>query len=135
MTPDDLDAIQYLPSIRSRQAELRGYRELRAETKQSLRPIVSLGKLGRMAQADRILQTIAESVGTECFIDLNTASGQTCEGFDRLCDPDGNCSAWRALVGANDTTIPVALLRDNTMERPFVRQVLQIESDHRVVAI
>jgi hypothetical protein len=135
MTPADLDAITYLPSIRSRQAELRGYRELRPQTKRQLRPLVSVGKLGRLGQADRVLETIVETVGGECFVDINTAPGQTCDEFEGLCDPAGNYAAWRNLVGRFDRATPVALLRDNATERPFIRQVLQIENDHGVVAI
>jgi hypothetical protein len=135
MTPDELDTIRYLPTIRSRQAELRGYRELRAETKRLLRPIISLGKLGKVGDAARILQTIGDTVGGECFIDLNIAPGQTCDDFDGLCDPTDNYSAWRQLVGSGRSTIPVALLRDNATERPFIRQVIQIERDYHVVVI
>jgi hypothetical protein len=135
MTPNDLDNIRYLPSIRSRQAELRGYRELRKETKQAIRPIVSLGKLGKSEQADKILQAIIETVSGECFVDLNAIPGQMCDGFEALCDPSGNYAAWRELIKSGSGTTPVALLRDNTTERPFIRQVIQIERDHRVVAI
>jgi hypothetical protein len=135
MTPDDLDAITYLPSIRSRQAELRGYRELRAETKRALRPIVSIGKLGKLGDAERILDTAMDSVGGECFIDLNVAAGQTCDTFEDLCNPDGNYRNWRELVASRDGTTPVALLRENATERPFIRQVLQIEDDYGVVLI
>lgn len=135
MTPLDLDAIRYLPAIRSRQAELRGYRQLRPDTKKVLRPVVSLGKLGKVEDAERILQSISESVGGECFVDLNVMPGQTCDGFDALCDPDGNYANWRELIKKGEGTIPVALLRDNMTERPFIRQVIQIERDHSVVAV
>lgn len=135
MTPADLDAMRYLPSIRSRQAELKGYRQLQRATKSSLRPLVSLGKLGKMEDPQKILQTIMESIEGECFIDLNVNPGQMCQGFDILCDPSGNYAAWRDLIKGGGSTTPVALLRDNSTERPFIRQVLQIERDHGVVAI
>ncbi|RXG93018.1 beta family protein [Bradyrhizobium zhanjiangense] len=135
MTPEDLDQIQYLPSIRSRQAELRGYGQLREATKTLLRPLISLGKLGKVDQPERLMETVRESIGQEGFVDLNTNPGQTCAGFERLCDPTGNYAAWRALFDGDPALIPVALLRDNVTERPFVRQVLQIERDHSVVAI
>lgn len=135
MTPNDLDDLSYVPSIRSRQAELRGYRELRLSTKQKLKPIVSLGKLGKSDQPGKILETILETVVGECFVDLNTIPGQTCAEFDRLCDPTNNYAAWRELVKTGANATPVALLRDNATERPFIRQVIQIERDHNVVAI
>jgi hypothetical protein len=135
MTPNDLDTIYYLPTIRSRQAELKGYSQLRDETKRQLRPLVSLGKLGKSDQPLRILESIRGTIGGEAFVDLNTNPGQTCDGFEALCDPAGNYASWRALFENDALLTPVALLRDNATERPFVRQVLQIERDHRVVAI
>lgn len=136
MTPDDLDAIRYLPSIRSRRAELHGYRNLRAGTKQKLRPIVSLGKLGKVGDPQRILHSISESVGGEFFIDLNLVPSQMCDGFDGLCNPENKFAAWRELIEQQDNAIPVALLvKDDTPERQFVQQALEIETDYGVVAI
>jgi hypothetical protein len=96
---------------------------------------VSLGNLGKQDQPTRILETIRESIGDEGFVDLNTNPGQTCADFDALRDPAGNYAAWRGLFDDDAALTPVALLRDNATERPFVRQVLQIERDHGVVAI
>ncbi|MFT0876610.1 hypothetical protein VRZ08_08595 [Rhodopseudomonas sp. G2_2311] len=135
MTPDDLDTINYFPTIRSRQAELKGYQHLRTSTKQRIRPLVSLGKLGQLDQPERILETIRNTIGGEGFVDLNSNPGQQCSGFDALRDPAGNYAAWRNLFTGDKQLTPAALLRDNVAERPFVRQVLQIENDHQVVAI
>src|SRR5262249_3017441 len=135
MEADDLDHIRYLPAIRSRQAELKGYSELRDDTKRQLRPLVGLGKLGRADDPERVLESVREAIGGEGFVDLNTNPGQTCAGFDALRDPADNFAAWRALFESDEMLTPVALLRDNVTERPFVRQVLRIENDHGVVAI
>jgi hypothetical protein len=132
--PALLDAIRYLPAIRSRQAELRGYAEVRPETKEILHPIVSLGKLGRIDDARRVLETITQRVGP-CFLDLNTASGQVCSQWQDLCDPADNYQAWRHLAASADRVIPIALLRDGATERPFIRQVLLIENDFGAVVI
>lgn len=135
MTPDDLDSIKYLPAIRSRQAELRGYRELRPATKASLIPIVSLGKLGRISDTDRVMEAITEAVGGRFFLDLNSFPGQTCSDHDSLCSPADAFSAWRSLASRQQTAVPVALLREGTAERPFIQQVRRIERDHGVVVI
>lgn len=132
--PELLDAIRYLPAIRSRQAELRGYSELRHATKEALHPIVSLGKLGRMDDPARVLETIRQRVGP-CFLDLNTASGQACSQWGELCAPENNYQAWRDLAEGAEGIIPVALLRDGATERPFIRQVLTIEGRWGVVVI
>lgn len=135
VTPDDLDNIKYLPSIRSRQAELRGYRELRAATKGALIPIVSLGKLGRVADTDRIMQSIAEAVSGRFFLDINSFSGQTCADHDSLCNPDDAFKNWRELAVRHPNAIPIALLRESAAERPFIQQVRRIERDYGIVVI
>lgn len=132
--PALLDAIHYLPVLRSRRAELRGYAELRQETKDSLHPIVSLGKLGRVDDAHRVLEDISKRVG-RCFLDLNTATGQACSQWSALCDPSDNFQAWRQLAQTVEGVTPVALLRDATSERPFIRQVLLIENQFGAVVI
>lgn len=129
-----LDAIRYLPTIRSRQAELKGYSELRPETKAALHPLVSLGKLGRIDDSGRILETVAERVGP-CFLDLNTTAYQTCGDWEALCNPADAYSAWREFVRRGDGVTPVALLRDGGNDRPFIRQVLRIEDEWGAVVI
>ncbi|PVM74070.1 beta family protein [Caulobacter radicis] len=132
--PALLDAITYLPCIRSRQAELKGYLELRQETKDLLHPIVGIGKLGRISQAGRVLEQVFAKVG-RCFIDLHSAPGQTCDEWDQLCDHADNYRAWRELAGSIGGVTPVALLRDGATERPFIRQVLSIENDFGAVVV
>jgi hypothetical protein len=135
MTPADLDQIKYLPVLRSRQAELRGYGQLRPETKQSLLPLISLGKLGRIEQPERVLETVRENVGGPFFVDLNSNPGQLCGGFDMLCQPADAYGLWRTLARSCEMAVPVALLREGAPERPFIQQVRRIEADYQVVAI
>lgn len=132
--PALLEAIRYLPAIRSRQAELRGYAELRATTKDILHPVVSLGKLGRIEDPRRVLETIVQKVGP-CFLDLNTTTGQTCNGWNELCDAADNYHAWRTFSASVEGITPIALLRDGATERPFIRQTLMIEEHFGVAVI
>lgn len=132
--PELLDAIRYLPAIRSRQAEMRGYSELRPATNNGLHPIVSLGKLGRVDNAPRILETIRERIGP-CFLDLNTNPGQMCAEAGQLSDPSNNFQAWRQFAESGADIIPVALLRDGATERAFIRQILSIEDRFGVLVI
>lgn len=129
-----LDAIVYLPCIRSRQAELRGYSELRTATKEILHPIVALGKLGKVDAAEKVLETIVSKVGP-CFLDLNVTPGQACASWGDLCDATDNYANWRALAATAAGVTPIALLRDGTTERPFVRQVLLIEQAFGAVVV
>jgi len=132
--PALLEAIRYLPTIRSRQAELRGYSELRPSTKGIIHPIVSVGKLGRVDGVAQVLDTVTERIGP-CFIDLNPHSGQTCADFETYADPSDNYGSWRELFAGRQGITPIALLRDGATERPFIRQVLLIEQAFGVVVV
>lgn len=135
MTPDDLDGIKYLPTIRSRQAELKAYRELRQPTKSALIPIIALTKMGRIIDTNRIMQAITDTVAGRFFVDLNSFPGQTCSDHDSLCNPDDAFGNWRSLARQYPNSVPLALLRESTAERPFIQQVRRIERDHGIVAI
>ena len=135
MKPQELDALTYVPSLRSRLAELRAYEKLRLATKAQLHPIISLGKLGKLVDANRVLERIAETVPTEFFLDLNTHTGQSVSDIARLRDSANNYEAWRDFAGSVQRAIPVAILREDETERPFIRQVLSLEAKHGVVAI
>src|SRR6185437_5947144 len=130
MTPDLLDELTYLPAIRSRQAELRGYSELTAETKTGLRPLIALGRLGQIAETARVAERVVAAVGGEFFLDLNTFQDQQCEGWQELCNSEGNFRAWQDFAANVDNATPVALIRDGAPERAFIRQVLTIEENY-----
>lgn len=132
--PALLDAIRYLPCLRSRQAELRGYQELRPATKGLIHPLISIGRYGRTGEIARVIDVILERVGP-CFIDLNSSAGQRCSDFDAACDPTDNYAAWRNLAAGKEGVTPVALLTEGATERAFVRQALLIERGHGGVVI
>jgi Beta protein len=131
----DLDELSYIPALRSRQAELRGYRELRPETKQKLRPIISIGRHSRVSECARIAERVIEAVAGPFFIDLNTFPDQQCDEWQALVSPDDNFRAWRDFGASIDGAVPVALIRDGAPERAFVRQVLALETAHGLVTI
>ena len=135
MTPNDLEQIRYLPSIRTRQAELRGYRELRDDTKDELVPIFSLGKLGRVNQVDDVAGRVVEAAVGEYFLDVNCNANQRCEDWARMFDSANAFSTWRSFVAEQEGAVPVALIPRDRSLRAFVRQVLAIEQDHQVVHI
>lgn len=113
---------------------MRGYAELRAQTKAALHPLISLGKMGRVDESRRVLEAIVQKVGP-CFLDLNTAPGQTCSDWNDLCDPADSYKTWRELAASFENITPVALLREGATERPFIRQVLTIEDRFGAVLI
>lgn len=135
LTPSDLDQIRYLPAIRTRQAELYGYRQLRQTTKSALTPLLSLGKLGREEDPSKILAQASAEVGGKYFVDLNPFSGQMCAGFETICKPDNAYEAWRNLVATQPNAIPVALVGEGPTERPFIQQVRRLERDFGVAVI
>lgn len=134
ITTDDLDAMKYLPCFRSRRAELRGFKELQQATKEGVIPVVSLGKLGRTSDVRQVLAAVKEIV-PRAFIDLNSNNHQHCDDFTNYLDPAGNYLAWRDLFSADESYVPTAVLTPEANVRSFIRQVLEIERRHGVVAI
>ncbi|MEE2691627.1 MAG: hypothetical protein VX640_08815 [Pseudomonadota bacterium] len=130
----DLDAIRYLPVLRARSAELRAYRELRQSTRDLLLPVISVGKIGRMTQLERVLARIQNDVG-RCFLDLNIIPEQACDDYERLCDHTNGYSAWREFISSHEAAAPVALLHTSAPSRSSVRQIMRMEREHGVVAI
>ena len=134
LTTDDLDGISYLPCIRSRRAELKGYKELRHETKNGLVPLVALGKLNQIDTVEGVLRSVKESI-PKAFIDLNLHVHQHCSDATDYCNPGNNYSAWRSLFDRDENYVPVAVLPPDANVRSFVRQVVEIERSHGIVAI
>jgi hypothetical protein len=135
MNAEDLDTLSYIPALRSRQAELRGYRELRAEIKDAVIPIISIGKLGRTSESADVAAKVSECIDRPFFADLNTFAEQQCSDWQALASSDGNFQTWREYVATMENAVPIALIRDGAPERAFIRQVLAIEANHNVVAI
>jgi hypothetical protein len=129
-----LDDITYLPAIRSRSAELRGYRELRAETRAGLMPVVSLGQMGNSKDPVRLLENLHTHLDP-FFLDLNTTPNQQCEGWEKLCDPANAFQAWRDFAKRSEKAVPVALIGEGGKLREFVQQVRAIEREYGKVVV
>lgn len=134
ITADDLERIKYLPVFRSRQAELKGFKEASEATRTALLPVVALGKLGQLDDVPRVLEKVREVV-PRAFVDLHSNSYQTCSNHAEFGSPDKNYAAWRGLFPKNGNHIPVALMRPGGTARNFIRQVIAIENDYGVVVI
>lgn len=135
ITTEDLDRLVYLPVLRSRQAELRGYERLRPATKAGIIPVISLGNLGKIRESSRVLEAVNERVG-RAFVDLNLYSSQACDDVERLINPDNHYEAWRECIrNAGENILPVPILIENAPLRDFVRQVSLIEQDFGVVVL
>lgn len=134
ITSDDLDSIKYLPCLRSRRAEMRGYSELNPETKQGLIPLVSIGKLGATSSVEQVLANVKRTF-SKAFIDLNCNSNQVCADYESYLSSDNNYSEWRDLFSADENYVPTAVFAPGGNVRSFIRQVIEIERKHGVVAI
>lgn len=132
---EDLDRLIYLPVLRSRQAELKGYEMLRSETKAGIIPVISLGNLGKIRDSTRVLDAVNDRVG-RAFVDLNLYSNQACDDVEDLVNPDNHYEAWRMRIrDAGDNLLPVPIIVESAPLRDFVRQVSLIERDYGVVVL
>ncbi|MEE4618474.1 hypothetical protein V2K86_07520 [Pseudomonas alliivorans] len=134
ITNDDLDSIKYLPCLRSRRAEMRGYSELSLEARQGLIPLVSIGKLGATSSVEQVFGSVKRTFD-KAFIDLNCNSNQVCSDYESYLNSGKNYSQWRELFSANENYVPTAVFAPGGNVRSFIRQVIEIERTHGVVAI
>lgn len=134
ITSNDLDSIKYLPCFRSRRAELRGYKELRQATKDGVIPLISLGKLGTTSGVQQVLDAV-KNIVPRAFIDINSYNHQHCADFSEYLNSAGNYAAWRGLFHGSENYVPTAVLEQGGNVRSFIRQVIEIERQHGVVAI
>ncbi|CAM3230243.1 beta family protein [Asticcacaulis taihuensis] len=129
-----LDSIKYLPCLRSRQAEVKGYMQLSPIAKASLHPLISIGKFGRLTQTSKVLEAIQAKIGG-CFVDLNMVSDQSCDDLAEVTNPENHYLNWRELVRGYPGLTPAAIIDSDGSERAFIRQVVEIEAEYNTVLI
>lgn len=124
----DFKSYNYFPIIRTRQAELAGYSHLSNEAKDSLLPIVTLGKWRNSEDCDKAVAKISECVGDRRYIlDLTKELQHQNEAVKALMNPDGNFSNWVNFVEKNKSVIPIVQFVSGATGRETVQQAVALE--------
>jgi hypothetical protein len=130
----NFNAYKYYPSLRSRQAEMKGYKELTPEIKDKLLPIVVLGPWGNVKTPSMVLHKVSEHFGNRRFF-LDLAPGKPPQDWEALQVPDGDFKTWREFAAIKEQAIPVAFIRADQPMRSTVRQALALERKHGSFAV
>ena len=132
----DFDKYRYYPSLRSRLWEMRGYRELGAEEKDNLLPIIVLASHGRTRTIADVGAKVEEALeGRPRIVDLEQSPIYACDECRKLSDPENGFAAWRDFVSAQNNAVPTALLTSDAPLRDVVRQVMLLESAGQQVVV
>lgn len=120
----------YYPTLRTRNAELKGLAQLDAVRKRQIVPLITLGKWPKSEDFARSAEKATEAMGDNpFFIDLPDDPRHHTASSTSLADPKGAYRAWRDFVGSHENAIPIIQTAHGT-RRDIVQQALRLEASH-----
>lgn len=124
----NFDNYNYFPTLRARQAELRGLEMLDADRKAKIMPIFTLGKWRNAMDFGRGAEKAQQAMGDlPYFLDLTTDASHLPDQQKALRDRTGAFSAWRAFVAECPNAIPIAQMNSESGVRDIIKQGQEIE--------
>jgi hypothetical protein len=130
----NFDNYLYYPAIRTRPAELLGYRHLSNEQKDELLPLVTLGSWPRQdGLGESMAQTEQALDGRPYMLDLTREATYQLSEIRGLLDDGEDFRAWREFVKKFDRAIPVIQTREAKIPR-ITRQARAFVEAGRKVA-
>jgi Beta protein len=119
---------QYFPTLRTRQSEMRGLKELDANRKSKIIPLLTLGRWPKATDFERAAEKSADvMIGQPYFLDLTTDINHLGEQQKILRDSSGGFKAWRDFVSKYDQAIPVVQLNSDAKVKDVFRQARLFE--------
>ncbi|MEM6582709.1 MAG: protein beta [Pseudomonadota bacterium] len=140
----EFDNYDYSPLVRSRRAELVGYKNLTAEIKRQILPVFILGKWPKSDDIRDSMKKCAEVVGDNPFVIDTTRlaehRGDGGKGFTvhDLVEPARAFKAWRDFLSEFEEStnlIPTVQLHGEANPRDIMQQTLQLEEDYGQIAL
>ena len=132
----DLDQFRYVPALRTRMWEMRGYAELPEADKGLFLPVFSLCRYNQTRDVTGVAVKLQEAVAGRPFIlDLEQSAELGCGDAARLLDPANAFGAWRAFAAAQPYALPAVLTPRGAPLREVVRQALAMERSFGRVVI
>lgn len=117
----------YFPTLRTRQAELKGLEMLDTERKRQILPVLTLGRWPRSTDFRRAAEKAQEVMGgLPYFLDLTTDARHLADQQRVLRSSTGAFDAWRSFVAEYANAVPVVQLSDGRV-RDITRQAQEIE--------
>jgi len=119
---------QYFPTLRTRQSEMRGLKELDAERKSKIVPLLTLGRWPRATGFDKAAEKASEVMeNLPFFLDLTTDTTHLGDQQKLLRDHNSGFKAWRDFVAKYDRAIPVVQLNSDAKVRDVFKQAQALE--------
>jgi Beta protein len=126
---------QYFPTLRTRQSEMRGLKELDADRKAKIVPLLTLGRWPRATDFDKAAEKVAEVMdGHPYFLDLTADSTHLADQQKMLRDSSSAFKAWRDFLGKYEKAIPVVQLNADAKVRDVFKQAQAFENQVGKVA-
>lgn len=135
--------MKYMPIIRTRAAELRGFRELSAAVHDSLFPLVELTRSRRSSKnpggdIQKSIDATVEILGDRPFVvDLTTLASQQNSEFNQLLDDTDAFQGWTNFARDHlpPTCVPIVHLTDPFEKSDFTPQVERLLRRFQRIAI
>lgn len=122
------DEYHYYPTLRTRNAEIKGLEKLDASLKQKMLPLITLGKWPKSEDFAKSANKAAEAMeGSPFFIDLPSDPRHHSVTSTELTNPADNFSRWRDFVAQYEQAIPIAQMTGGT-RREISQQARKLEA-------
>ena len=124
----NFDEYGYYPTLRTRNAEMKGLEKLDASLKKRMLPLITLGKWPKSEDfaksADKAVQAME---GNPFFIDLPSDPRHHSATSTELTNPTDNFAQWRSFVTNYEQAIPIVQMTGGT-RREISQQARKLES-------
>ena len=139
---DDFNSPVYVAILRTREAELKAFRHLDAETRSSLLPVMEFtrsrrGKKNPSGAVAKCVEEVLSMMDDDYFIaDVTTLTALGSSETQALLDPTNSFGNWRSFVaGLGRTCIPVIHLTDPFSAQSVRDQAVALVRNSGLVAV
>lgn len=130
---------KYIPTLRTRNSELLGVRELNPQTKGKILPVASLSRVNRNSSVSNSLEKWLIAFDKPAIIELAHSPHLQVDEYSQLIDPEGEFRNWLNFIGKarieNAGLIPALMYGKDVGKRDFVRQLIRFESEFGKVVL
>lgn len=117
----------YYPALRTRPAEMLGYKEIDEEIKDELLPLITLGAWPKQPGVTVSLESAKAAIGDRPFLlDITAEPRYQNPEILELLSPSGSFSAWRTLIQSHTLAIPVVQMRGSLRLPDLMRQTREL---------
>ena len=126
---------QYFPTLRTRQSEMRGLKELDRDRKSKILPLLTLGRWPRATDFDKPAEKASEVMADlPYFLDLTTDTTHLGDQQKLLRDSSSAFKAWQDFLAKYEKAIPVIQLDSDAKIKDIFKQTQALENKKGKIA-